>query len=266
MSTQPISPTRCLIIDDEPSSRRILKTHISEMPRLTLIKTCEDALQGLQCISKLRPDLVFLDINMPELSGLELLEMVPWLGSSVIVTSAHQKYAIDGYDYDVLGFLSKPVSYKSFVKAVTNALDKKQKKSPVQQSQPEILSEQSIPATDYPLQTPHFDATSLWVKFDRRLFAIPYQNICFIEGQHNYVAIFCTGGNIIRTRASISEIGRGLPGHFVKTHRSYIVNRYQVNSIEGSTIKMLNNYKVSIAKDERNEIILRLTTGFKRMG
>ncbi len=236
------------------------------MPSLTLIKTCEDALQGLQCISKLRPDLVFLDINMPELTGLELLQMVPWLGSSVIVTSVHQKYAIDGYDYDVLGFLPKPVSYKSFVKTVNRAIEKNRKKSAAQQLLPETLTEQNIPATDYPLETPHFDATALWVKFDRRLFAIPYQNICFIEGQHNYVAIFCTGGNIIRTRASVSEISRGLPQYFVKTHRSYIVNRYQVDSIEGSTIKMLNNYKVSIAKDERNEIILRLTTGFKRMG
>lgn len=257
---------RCIIIDDEPSSRQILKTHISEMPNLTLVKTCEDAIQGLQIIEKLRPDLVFLDINMPEVSGLELLQMIPWIGSSVIMTSAYQTYAIDGYDYDVLGFLSKPVNYKSFVKTVCKALDRKKRKSNSLPADSAALPNQSIPASEYPLQTPYFDASCLWVKFDRQLFAIPYQNICFIEGQHNYVAIFCTGDHVVRTRTTISEISRGLPEHFVKTHRSYIVNRHQIKSIEGSTIQMRNNYKVSIAKDDRTETILQLTTGQKRSG
>jgi two-component system LytT family response regulator len=263
MNQQTAPVTRCVIIDDEPASRQILKTHIEEQPWLRLVQVCENAIQGLECIQKSKPDIVFLDINMPEVSGLDLLEMMPSLGSSVIITSVHEKYAVDGYDYDIVSFLPKPVSSKRFLKAVFRAANKKRPLQNHLQTASASYPTLSLSSLEYPIQTPYFDHAFLWVKFDRRLFAIPYLDIFFIEGQHNYVAIHYKSNPIVRTRASISEISRGLPDFFIKTHRSYIVNRYQVKSIEGNTIRMQNDFKVSIAKDERSEIIISLTTGLR---
>lgn len=255
------APGRCIIIDDEPAARQVLKSHIDQLPWLSLVASCASAMEGLRCIQESAPEIVFLDMSMPEVSGLDLLEMVPSLGSSVIVTSAHAQYAVDGYDYDIISFLTKPVSYKSFVKAVTKATSRRQWPRQLPWG-PTGLAAAS--AQDFPIQTPHFDNACLWVKFDRRFYAIPYQDIYFIEGQHNYVVIHYKGFPALRTRATIGEMSRGLPDFFVKTHRSYIVNRYQVSSIEGNTVHLLNDFKVSIAKEERSEIIIRLTTGYTR--
>lgn len=261
-SHDPANSLSCVIIDDEPANHKILKSHIGQIPWLMLSGSCFDAVQGMEIIENKNPDIVFLDINMPEINGLELLDMRPALGSSVIITSAFEKFAIQGYDYDVISFLPKPVTYKGFVKAITKATKRKGRLLTPAPVAPGKQTASGLQISEDALGSlPAFDQQRLWIKSEKKLQCIFYKNISFITGEQNYVRIYLNDRSVLRTRATLSELAPNLPPHFIRTHRSYIVNRYQISSIEGNTIELYNQLRVTITKDERNEIIQRLAFG-----
>lgn len=253
----------CIIIDDEPVNHQILKDHIQRVPWLSLLASCRDAIQGLRIIQKKKPDIVFLDINMPEISGLELLEMCPTVGSSVIIISAFQQFAIRGYDYDVVSFLVKPVTYKEFIRAVAKAAHRKSLQVNPLASPAQLIKFDPFRTltADSPVELPAFDRDQLLVRSEKKIHCVRYENISFISGEHNYVTIHLNDRGALRTRTTLAEIAPNLPSFFVRTHRSFIVNRHQVCQIDGNTIELHNQLRVTIAKDERNEIFRRLAFG-----
>ena len=207
----------CLIVDDEPLALDLLESYVSRTPFLHLVAQCDSAVKALSVIEEEPIDLVFLDIQMPELNGLELSRLV---GNKVkiIFTTAFEQYALEGFRVDALDYLLKPFSYTEFLRAATKALRW------IEMSRAENVSA-NVP-------------DSIFVKSDYKLIQIQLKDILYIEGLKDYIRIQTEdkeGG--ILTLMSMKSIEDHLPGDiFIRVHRSYIVNINKIKTIERNRI------------------------------
>lgn len=219
---------KCIITDDEPLARKGLKSYIEKISFLSLIGECEDAIQLNAALKTLQPDLVFLDIEMPEMTGLELLGNIT-NPPKVIIISAYEQYALKGYEFNVVDYLLKPVSFDRFLKSVNRVHDlvKKEQKD---------------------------DTKYIFVKSDKQLKKILLKDILFLESLENYVVIYTpTSKDIVYS--TLKQILESLPEEkFLQTHRSYIINIDQVNAIEGNLLN-INSHKIPVARNFRDKIL-----------
>jgi two-component system LytT family response regulator len=205
----------CIIIEDEPLALERTKNFVSKIPFLTLCGTFENALDGLSYLKSNKVDLLFLDINMDELTGIELLESSK-IESQVIITTAYQEYAIKGYELNVTDYLLKPFTFDRFLKAVNKA-------------QENIVQ---------PILTPQQDF--IFVKTENRLEKINLSEILFIEGMRDYRRIHTISKKIM-TLQNFSELERIIPSNLVcRVHKSYMVGISKIDSIERMRIKVSN--------------------------
>lgn len=203
----------CIIIEDEPLALHRTKGFVDKIPFLNLTATFDNALNGLRYLKSNKVDLLFLDINMDELSGIELLESSK-IDSQVIITTAYQEYAIKGYELNVTDYLLKPFTFERFLKAVNKAEAKLSK------------TEQTT--------FPDF----LFVKTENRLEKVNISDILFIEGMRDYRRIH-THEKRIMTLQNFTELERILPSNLVcRVHKSYMVGITKIESIERSRIKI----------------------------
>jgi len=220
----------CIITDDEPFARKGLQGYVEKIDFLDLKGSCEDALQLSNMLQQQPVDLLFLDIQMPHITGVEFLRALR-NPPKVIFTTAFEHYAIQGFELDVMDYLLKPISYDRFLKAAWKARDFF------------ALKEQSTNSASY-----------LFVKSDGRLEKIIFSDILFIEGMENYVAIYLENKKII-THSTIKLLLEKLPAkQFVQTHRSYVVAIDKINSIEGNTLHV-RSYQVPVSKYLREEVL-----------
>lgn len=207
----------CLIVDDEPLALDLLENYVRRTSFLNLVARCGNAMEALQLLREKKVDLVFLDIQMPELSGLELSKILdPEV--KVIFTTAFEQYALEGFRVDALDYLLKPVSYPEFLKSANKAwewFEMKQAGKNVKHN------------TD-----------SIFVKSDYKLVKIELQQICYIEGLKDYVKIYIEGvAQPVVSLINMKTLEEMLPGEaFIRVHRSYIVNLEKVNLIERNRI------------------------------
>ncbi|GGC05460.1 LytR/AlgR family response regulator transcription factor [Dyadobacter sediminis] len=274
MSSNLTGKISCLIIDDEEPAHEVLKFLIAKLSWLSYAGSCYNAVDALEVIPELKPDIIFLDVNMPELSGLDLLSIIKVPNSHVIMTTAYPEYAVDGFTFDVTSFLLKPIGFDRFLKAVTKVrklLGDNQSAS--ERSQP-LAEENAVTAEINPSDTSMFQAGQIsdeyksnavkeeymWIRADRKMYCIWFKDIYFIEGLKDYVKVYYANGVLV-TLASMSSMMKMLPSPpFVRTHRSYIVNRNSIKMIEGNMVTMLNGMKVSIAvSPTRDEVFRQLT-------
>ena len=178
----------CLIIDDEPNAVQLLQDYISKVPYLALKGTCFDALEALEFLSHTQTDIIFLDINMPDLSGMELMNMLP-REQKVIFTTAYSEYAIQSYEYNAVDYLLKPISFKRFMMAVGKAAS-------------------SLPA---PAQEEEY----LFVRTDKKMIRVNVRDILYFEALKEYVCIHTKTQKII-TYKRMKELLDKLPGHFTR--------------------------------------------------
>jgi len=205
----------CIIIEDEPLALERTKNFVSKIPFLTLCGTFENALDGLSYLKSNKVDLLFLDINMDELTGIELLESSK-IESQVIITTAYQEYAIKGYELNVTDYLLKPFTFDRFLKAVNKA-------------QENIVQ---------PILTPQQDF--IFVKTENRLEKVNLSDILFIEGMRDYRRIHTTSKKIM-TLQNFSELEQIIPSNLVcRVHKSYMVGINKIDSIERMRIKVSN--------------------------
>lgn len=218
---------KCVIADDEPMARKGLRGYVEKIDFLTLIGECEDAIQLNTMLKTHRVDLIFLDIEMPEMTGLELLSNLT-NPPKVIIVSAYEQYALKGYEFDVLDYLLKPVSFDRFLRSVNKIYD--------------LLQKEQKEADDY-----------IFVKSDKQLKKIQFNDILFIESMENYVVIQAvTSKEIVYT--TLKQIYESLPQNiFRQTHRSYIVNLEKVTAIDGNQLNV-NSHKIPVARNFRDEI------------
>lgn len=205
----------CIIIEDEPLAMERTKSFVDKIPFLNLCGTFDNALDGLSYLRSNKVDLLFLDINMDELSGIELLESSK-IDSRVIITTAYQEYAIKGYELNVTDYLLKPFTFDRFLKAVNKAQES--------MSQPAL----SLP--------PEY----IFVKTENRLEKVNLSDIIYIEGMRDYRRIHMAEKRIM-TLQNFSELEKIIPSNIVcRVHKSFMVGINKIESIERSRIKIFN--------------------------
>ncbi|UOQ64776.1 LytR/AlgR family response regulator transcription factor [Hymenobacter volaticus] len=205
-------------IDDEPLALRVITTHVKQLPFLHLVGITTDPVAGLLRVKQGDIDLVFLDIQMAQLTGLQFLQL---LGDQcrVILTTAYAHYALDGYEYAVADYLLKPISFERFLKAVQRI-----------HKQLEQLAEQ--PSTPIPAVQPK----CLFVKTDQRLVKVDYDAILYIEGGKDYTTIVTTTEKLL-TVSSLTHLADSLPHpQFLRVHKSYIVALDKISVVERQRI------------------------------
>ena len=221
---------RCLLVDDEPIALDILTAYVRQMTVLDLTGRCQSGVEAFGVLQTQPVDLLFLDIQMPQLSGLDLLRTLPY-PPRTIITSAYREYALDGYELNVVDYLIKPIAFERFVRAVGKAGFHH---SPVASPSPD-------------------EEPFLFVREDRRLVRIELQDIISLESQRDYVRIRTTTHDIT-PRQTIGYYQELLPAdRFIRIHRSFIVAKTKIKAITdthievpGQTLPIGRHYKQSV--------------------
>jgi len=218
---------RCLIVDDEPLALHILEDYISKIPFLQLVKATTNPIEALTLVQEKQVDLVFLDVQMPELTGIQFLRIANGK-AKVILTTAYPQYALEGYELDVIDYLLKPIAFDRFFKSVQKAQGVLQPAAaPIQ---PEPVQQQ--------FQQPQNDFLSdfIFVKTEHKIQKVYLNDILFIEGLKDYISIFTPAERII-TLQNMKKMEDALPEkNFIRVHKSYIVSINKIDSIERSRI------------------------------
>jgi len=214
---------RCLVVDDEPLALHILEDYISKMPFLQLVKVTTNPIEALQLVQEGGIDLIFLDVQMPELTGIQFLRIANGK-AKVILTTAYPQYALEGYELDVIDYLLKPIAFDRFFKSVQKA------QAIIQPSaKAEVKQEVSAPQSD-------FLSDFIFVKTEHKIQKVYLNDILFIEGLKDYISIFTPAERII-TLQNMKKMEDALPErHFIRVHKSYIVSINKIDSIERSRI------------------------------
>ncbi len=209
-----------ILVDDEPLAQEVVETHISKFPSLHLVAKCSNAVEALHALQQNDIDLMFLDIQMPQISGIDFLKTLP-NPPKVILTTAFSEYAMDGYDLNVVDYLLKPISFDRFAKAVNKA-----------------ISQESKASDQEPVGSSKDSADYIFVKADKKLIKIHFNDIFYIEGLKDYVILHTPTGRVV-TLQTMKSLETKLPQDlFMRIHRSYIVNLGNITIIEGNTIQI----------------------------
>lgn len=219
---------RCLAVDDEPLALAILENYIQKIPNLTLVATCTEPLEALSLIQQGKIDLLFLDIQMPTLTGIQFLRVMNGK-CKAILTTAYSEFALEGYDYDVIDYLLKPISFERFLKAVQKAKNQLAENS----TQTNVSDSQSI---DSQKVVDNIQLDFIFVKTEYKIQKINLSDILYLEGLKDYVSIYTTTERIL-TLQTMKKMEEMLPSNrFVRVHKSYIVSLEKIETIERQRI------------------------------
>jgi two-component system LytT family response regulator len=220
---------RCLVVDDEPLALHIIEDYISKIPFLELVKATTNPIEALTIVQEGGVDLVYLDVQMPELTGIQFLRIANGR-AKVILTTAYPQYALEGYELDVIDYLLKPIAFDRFFKSAQKAqgIIQPATKS-ISADQPIIVAAPQQPQDD-------FSHDFIFVKTEHKIQKVYLHDIQYIEGLKDYISIFTDGERII-TLQNMKKMEDALPErHFVRVHKSYIVALNKIDSIERSRI------------------------------
>lgn len=219
----------CIITDDEPFARKGLQGYVEKAGFFNLKAQCEDAMELSDILKQQPVDLLFLDIQMPHLTGVDFIKSLQ-NPPKVIFTTAFKEYATDGFDLDVLDYLLKPISFERFMKAAFKAKD--------------YFDQQSNGS----------EASYLFVKSEGKLEKVVYDEVLFVQGMENYVVIQTINKKII-THSTLKAFADKLPlRKFLQTHKSYIVAYDKVNSIEGNMLAV-GLHQIPISRQLREQVM-----------
>ncbi len=225
-----------LIVDDEPLALDVLETYIERLPNVNLVRRCNNAIEAMDALNSEKIDLMFLDIQMPQLTGIDFLKTLqnPPL---VVFTTAYPNYALDGYELNVTDYLLKPISFERFMTAVNKATDQ----LALQNSSSNV--EEANEGTDF-----------IFVKSDKKLIKVKYSDIHYIEGLKDYVIIRMANSRVI-TLQTMKSLEVKLPSDlFKRIHRSYIVALDHIDAIVGNMVE-INKKHLPIGKNYREELL-----------
>lgn len=222
---------KCLIIDDEPLARKLIKNHLAHFKQFEIVCECENAIEAALALQNNQIDLAFLDIQLPEINGIDFLKSLT-RKPKVIITSAYKQFAIDGFDLDVLDFLLKPITLDRFFKAINKYLDSNLKRvSSIVQNNPanEVLVDDIL------------------IKDNNKTFRINPNDILYIEGMREYIKIFTSNENIV-TKTSLTRFYNQLSkDSFIRVHKSFIVNFKKVKSFTSTSLD-ISETKIPIGR------------------
>ena len=267
-------PLRCLIVDDEIAAHKAIKFYIGKLSGLEYSQGCMNAVSALEAITTADFDIIFLDVDMPYISGVEFLKIAGNMTASVIMTTAHVRFAIDGFDHNVADFLLKPFSLERFLKAVhkVRSLRATQTGLAKQTNQPSLDKRGQ---TQHPFQilqkntgadpepspeglVPVFKDKMMWIRVDKSILPVEYNELCMIKGSGNYVQMYTKGKKYL-VRTSLTLLLERLPDFFIKTHKSYIINRHLIQTLKGNEIVMSGGKHIAkISRYLRTDVLNKL--------
>lgn len=229
-----MSMYNCIIIDDEFPARRLLEDYAGQHDQLKVQQVFGSAKEGLEYLQQHATDILFLDIQMPEITGLDIVRQLP-KKPEVVLTTAYANYAIEGFDLQVEDYLLKPFSYERFCQAVDKCVEVLQLKSGHRKTE---------------LTTDH-----IMIRADHKTIRVNYSEIMYIEGLKEYVSIYTTAGKRYITLESLKRLESILPAQsFARVHKSYIVNKTKVRASAGYQLELENNKTIPIGKSYRDQV------------
>ncbi|RLD60686.1 MAG: DNA-binding response regulator [Bacteroidetes bacterium] len=230
---------QCLIVDDEPVAREILEEHLKKVSVVNIVASCKNAMDAFAFMNSQKIDLIFLDINMPEISGLSFAKSIN-KNIKIIFTTAYREYAVDGFDLQAVDYLLKPISFERLLQAINKYLDENIRVNT--DVGKEIIDETS----DF-----------IFVRSDRKMIKINFLNINYIESLSDYIKIYLTDKTIV-TRETITSIEAKLPKKdFIRVHRSYIVSISKIDLFTNEYVE-LNKKVIPISRTYKNDVLQRL--------
>lgn len=213
----------CLLVDDEPLAMDVIASYLEKVSGFEVVAKCKNALEAFEVLQKQEIDLIFLDIQMPQLNGIEFVKTLT-NPPKIIFTTAYRDYAIEGFELDAIDYLLKPVSFGRFMKAI-NKIHRK----------PVI---EAIPSPE-PIATTSNTEPFLYIKMDKRILKVYLDNIIYIESQKDYVRIVMENDEDVVTKQKISYLEQRLPnGQFLRVHRSYIVAMNKITAFSSVNIEI----------------------------
>jgi DNA-binding LytR/AlgR family response regulator len=225
---------KCIIIDDEPIARKVLQEFIEEIDYLELVGQAENPLKAMSLLNENDIDIVFLDINMPKINGIDFLKNSR-LKTKIIMTTAYAEYAVEGYGLDVLDYLVKPIAFERFLKACNKA----------KETAKEIE------------RTPHHTSKvndHFFIKCNTQIEKVFYDDLVYAEAMLNYVMLYTTSKKMM-VYVTIKSLEEQLPASsFLKVHKSFIVNINKIKSIEGNILD-IGNQKITISQSLKQKVI-----------
>tara|TARA_B110000902_G_C14196035_1_gene545944 strand:+ start:624 stop:1340 length:717 start_codon:yes stop_codon:yes gene_type:complete len=230
----------CVIVDDEPVARNVLETFVAKIPNLELVKSCKNAMEAFEVANQQKIDIFFLDINMPDISGLSLAKSINQK-AKIIFTTAYREYAVDGFNLKAVDYLLKPISFDRFLQSIHKYFEG------VSFIDSEIKIEKSVLKNDF-----------IFVRSDRKMIKINFDEIQYVESLSDYIKIH-SADKTITTRETISNIETKLPAkNFLRIHRSYIVNLKKINSYTNEFVEIGKN-AIPISRTYKENVLKKLT-------
>lgn len=231
---------KCLIVDDEAHALDVLETYIDRLDDLQLVGRCTNAIEAYNLLQRESVDLLFLDIQMPKLTGIEFLKNIEQ-PPKVIFTTAYRDYALEGYELNVLDYLLKPISFERFLKAVSKANQKSATSSSLPVTTPEQAAEDPI----------------LYLKADKKMIKVRLQDILWIESLKDYVMVKTEEKEVI-TYQKISYLDEKLPeDRFLRVHRSFIISRDKIDAFSATQVE-IGQHSIPIGRNYKVEVLNEL--------
>ena len=223
---------KCIIVEDEPLAQNILKKYIGDHPSLELVATCTDALAAQLILNKQSIHLIFLDINLPKLSGINFIKSL--LQSPLIIfTTAYPEFAVEGFELNAVDYLLKPFSFERFLKAVNKVIEK--------------LNNSSLPKKE------EIDAF-IFFKSDKKIHKVDLESIHYIEAVGDYMKVISDSGQLL-INETMKNLQEELPDRsFIRVHKSFIISRNRIKYIEGNYIQV-ENKSIPIGATYRNDVL-----------
>lgn len=227
---------KCYILDDEPLAINVIETYLTKLDQFIICGTSTDSVEAFNQLKTLQPDLLFLDIEMPDLTGLDLMESIE-LQPEIIITTAYRDYAVEGFEHNVLDYLVKPISFKRFVKSIDKFL---QQKKMLQNDSTKI-------------------ATHLFVKADRKTVKIDFEQILYIEGLKDYSRIILTDQKIM-TKISVGNLFDMLPANkFLRVHKSFVVAKNKITAFTAHDVE-IGKIEIPIGRAYKEQFLKDVST------
>jgi two-component system LytT family response regulator len=232
---------RCLIVDDEPLAHEVILKYIGDVPFLETVGRCYLATEALSFLSSRQVDLIFLDIRMPKLNGLDFLSTLRQR-PLVIITSAHEEHALESFELEVCDYLLKPFRFDRFLKAANRALSLF------------TLQQQATAPLPAPAPVETAEPEQIYIKSDKKLVQLNLDEVYYLESLGNYVKIW-EAQKFLLTPRTLSSFEAQLPAEkFIRVHKSYILNKKFVHYIEGNMIRLKNGKELPLGKNYRHAV------------
>lgn len=231
--------TKCIIVDDEPIAIEIVREHLSRLDDIQIVAECKNAVEAFEVVRKKKVDLIFLDIKMPQMTGIEFLKTISY-PPAVIITTAYRNYAIEGFELNVIDYLLKPISFERFMKAMDKFYITRANKSITLNSE-KVAEEESF----------------IYIKEGKEVHKVHLNKILYIESYKDQITIYFPEGEL-KTYYRIGDIDQQLPSdQFIRSHKSFIVSKWYINSFTTKTIT-IGDKKIPIGITYREAVMQQL--------